>query len=141
MKKVMSMLALVLFATTLVAGALYKEVPITVTNGGTTASAILDIGTLNMQFGMADRIVSYNSSGSGTGVVSCAVLDFGAKTFVLSTSSNLPAGCAYSAWPIRVEEGTGYTNVIQYAFKKLRVTVTQPATNTPTTYRCGVYAK
>ena len=141
MKKVMSMLALALFAMTLTAGALYKEIQVTVTNGGTSASGIIDIGTLNTQFGEVDRIVSYNSSGLGTGVVTCAVYDFGVETDVLSTSTNLPVGCAYNTRPITTEQYGALTNIIRYSFKRLRVSVAQNATNTPTIYKCGVFAK
>ena len=121
------------------AGNAYREGLITIGASMTnfTDSVMLGKGE---DFGFIDRVVGYNATNAGTGVVSFAMFDLGAKGAVISQSGNLTYGNFWTNSPrYAVSNGT-VTNIAEYSAKRLLVTVYQTATNrTPTTYRWGIY--
>ena len=143
MKKLLMAVALILgvgmSANFAEAGA-YKEGKITI---GANMSSYTEPVMLakGEEFGYIDRVVGYNSTDAGTGVVSFALFDCGTKGSVIAQSGNLTYGTLYTNTPRYLVSNATVTNMLEYSAKRLLVTVYQTATNrTPTTYKWGIYA-
>ena len=144
MKKTMKLFAaaLCLGAPALKAGWLYDGT-LTVAAGATNAydTAVIRGGESETNYVSAlDSVEAFNSSGSGTGAVSFAFANLSGAATVISTSSNLPPGAAWSDWPKRSYAAVSgsVTNAAAGPWYARYVTVraAQAATNsTPTVYR------
>ena len=119
----------------------YKEGTITIGASITNLTESVMLGK-GEDFGFIDRVVGYNATDAGTGVVSFALFDCGVKGAVISQSGNLAYGTLYTNTPRYSVSNASVSNIQEYSAKRLLVTVYQTATNrTPTTYRWGIYTR
>ena len=142
MKKLLMAVALILgvgMSADFAEAGTYKEGTITIGASMTNLTESVMLGK-GEDFGFIDRVVGYNATDAGTGVVSFALFDCGAKGSVISQSGNLIYGTLYTNSPRYIVSNATVSNMLEYSAKRLLVTVYQTATNrTPTTYKWGIY--
>lgn len=138
--KILAIMALMLVSASLVkAEPIYKEGSITIGLNATTNVASVAIGKGD-SFGYVDRVVAYNDSNAGTGVVSFTLFDVGERGSVISQSGSLTSGVMYTNSPRYIVSNGFVTNIVEYSAKRLLINVTQSATNpATTTYKWGFY--
>ena len=143
MKKLLMAVALILgigMSADFAEAGTYKEGTITIGASMTNLTESVMLGK-GEDFGFIDRVVGYNATDAGTGVVSFALFDCGAKGSVIAQSGSLVYGTLYTNSPRYLVSNATETNMMEYSAKRLLVTVYQTATNrTPTTYRWGIYS-
>ncbi len=100
----------------------------TVTNQAVLSGRFLEI----------DRIALYSEL-AVTSAVACAVADW--SLFQPVASFDLGAAAGTNKWPVRVEAGTGYTNVVRWTAAEVRFIREGPTNAVDSVIRWRVYGR
>lgn len=162
MKKLAVSLACALCAAMVLAGDFYPF-KITVAAGGTSGTRELNLYKVGGGYTLSevDKIAYGTTDGIVTGVVSVVPFDFGLQGTALVSADLAATNTLYTVYPTRTvvtpgwvgyatstgavllvgTTSTALSNAVPYYVRRVKVTLTQPASAVPTVFEGGVYVK